>query len=787
MRFLSLLALLLLIPSIAGAANCGGGTPCNCADSITSTYTQASALLCPYDGTSDLPNISSNTGSITYSLNGQRVSGQNSYNIQPYTGWQGGATDQGQDCIQWGGVSNATLIGGAGAVIDGCQTAIAFQNTNSLLDGQGATIANAGQIGINVNATGEEVKNWNVSNVFGYAVRIVANGANVHDNTFFNNYTDVQINTGYVVATNNPSTGNFSNNTLHDNSGYAFGPTGPAFTWTGNTILRQKGSIFVNAAPNLGVDATNTIDGSPIKVVNNVSSGTYDGNITGNFGYFGCVTCSAVTLANMPAIEQVYLSSSPNFLINNITVSDYTADTNVVHLDSASTGGTVENSNFNRIGSSGQSIIPIVANNGSALNNTCSEVSGSCVTVQTGVTGATVSGNRIVNGYFSDIADSGTGTTLTNNLFMFPKMNSSQMITWNEATRTGTTGTPIAYSFNMTDAHGLGVSCPSCSFSVVAYPTETVTASAVGNLVSGSFTPSKNGTYSLLVTVSDANGNQEVKNFIYIIGATTSQTTRYYYRYGKSGNIVNGLGMDGQPLSLTPPSVNEYAGYCSGWVQDTPMDIPPYPMSELTTIAANVYYTTTAGSTSVGVERFSAYENIVDSGTAQSVSTPGPYVFTTATPTISGLTYMMDSAASWYALALKLVNTPNPRFPEVQSPSGAPSYADFTYLHASANPIKSISNVLVPVLSSTSAGISLYNATASAAAQTVVYGGFTANAYYNILQDGIPVSWGRADPSGFLTLTATVPTGAHNFTTNPLSLDVNISGNVTISGAVTIK
>lgn len=785
MRWLVLLFPILL-PSISFAANCGGATTCNCNDTITSTYTQPSALLCPYDGTSDLPTISSNTGSITYSLNGQRLSGQNSYNVQPYTNWPSGVTDQDNDCISWGGTSSTILIGGAGASIDGCQTAIASQNTNSLLDGQGATISNAGQIGINVNGSGEEVKNWVVKGVFGYAIRDVANGANIHNNEVTGNFTDIQVNSGWSIEIGGITTGTINNNNIHDNAGVAFDSAPVGVTFSGNTVANEKGGVFTNGVPNLGFDGTNTVNGYPIKIVQSASGTTYDGNSTGNYGYFGCVTCTNITLQNMPIIGQIYLSDSTGTIVNNVAISDYTSDTNAFRIDSSSTGGTLQNSNFNRIGSSGSAVAAITANNWTISHNTCAETSAACVFVGVGITGTTISGERIINGYFSDIDDRGTNTTLTNNLFMFPKMNASQMITWNEATRTGTTGTPIAYSFNMTDAHGQGASCASCSFSVVAYPTETVTASAVGNVVSGSFTPSKNGTYSLLVTVSDANGNQEVKNFIYIIGATTSQTTRYYYRYGKSGNIVNGLGMDGQPLSLTPPSVNEYAGYCSGWVQDTPMDIPPYPMSELTTIAGNVYYTTTAGTTTFGVERFSAYENTIDSG-GQAVATPGPYVFTTATPTISGLTYMMDSAASWYALALKLVNTPNPRFPEIQSLSASPSYADITYLYASTNPIKSISNVLVPVLSSTSAGVSVYNPTTASALQTLVVGGFTSNAYYRILLDGVPQSISKTDGSGFLTITSSLPAGAHNLTQSSFSFDSGISGSENISGNASIK
>lgn len=765
----------------AFAANCGGATTCNCNDTLTSNYTLPSDLICPYDGTSDLPVLSSNTASITLNTNGHKISGQNSYPIQPYTAWFLGATDQDNICVSWGGVTSATVNGGGN--FDGCQTGVAFQNTNSTVSG--ITINNAGSIGINVNATGETISGNTIKGVFGYGIRDVANGAIISGNELTGNYTDVQINTGYTIQFGGVTTGTINNNNIHDNAGYAFGTAPVGVTFSGNTISNQKGSLFPNAAPNLGFDGTNTLDSYPIKIVSSTSGATYDGNSTGNYGYFGCVTCSGVTLQNMPAIEQVYLSGSPNFIINNISISDYTADTNIIHLDSSSTGGIIENSTFNRIGSSGQSLIPIVANNTTVNNVNCYSVGGNCAFVQTGVTGGSISNILSVNNATNDIVDNGTGTTITNNTFMFPKSNSSQMITWNEATRTGTIGTPISYSFNMTDAHGLGVSCPTCTFSVVSYPSETVTASAVSNVVSGSFTPSKNGTYSLLVTVQDGNGNKEVKNFIYLIGSTSSQTTRYYYRYGRSGLIVNGLGMDGQPLSLTAPIKDEYAGYCSGWVQDQPSDIPLYPLSELTTIAGSVYYTTTAGTTTFGVERFAAYENGIDSGTGQTVTTPGPYAFTTATPTISGLNYIMDSAASWNGIALKLVNTPNPRFPEIQSLAASPSYADFTYLYASTNPVKSISNILVPVLSSTSTGLTLDNATNSSSSQTIVYGGFNNKGYYSVLMDGIPKIISQTDSSGFLTVNLSIPSGIHTLTTQ--QIDSVISGSIKMSGLIKVQ
>lgn len=781
-RWIPLLLGILSSHGVSDAANCGGATTCNCNDTLTSNYTLPADLLCPYDGSSDLDVLSSNTGSITLNTNGHRISGFNpTWPVQPYTGWPSGITDQEDVCVNWGGVSNAIVSGGGS--FDGCKTGVAFQNTNSTVTA--VTITNAGQIGININATGEVVSSNTITGVFGYGIRDVANGAIISSNTLSGNYTDVQINTGYSIQFSGISTGFIVGNNIHDNAGYAFGTAPVGVIFSSNTISNQKAGLFPSAVPDLGFDGTNTLDGYPIKIVAGAPGATYDGNTTGNYGYFSCTTCSGVTLQNMPAIEQVYLSASPNFIINNIAIADYTADTNAIRFDATSTGGLIEHSSFTRIGSSGQWIIAVTTNNTTVNDISCMSSVSSCVGVQSAVTGTSVNNIRSFNGSGADIFDTGTGTTITNSSFYFPKANSGQMITWNEATRTGTIGTPISYSFNMTDAHGQGVACPSCSYAIASYPPETVSSSAVSNVVSGSFTPSKNGIYSLLVTVQDGSGNKEVKNFAYLIGPTSSQTTRYYYRFGRSGLIVNGLGMDGQPLSLTAPVTDEYAGYCSGWVQDSPVDIPPYPISRLSSVASSVYYTTTAGTTTVGAERFAAYENGLDIGTT--VYTPGPYVFTTSASIISGMNWIMDSPGAWNGIAMKLVNTPNPRFPTIKSLAASPSYADFTYVYASTAPVKSISNLLVPLLSGTTAGVTLDNPMGSTASQTIVVGGFTPNAIYTILQDGVTQYRALSDIGGFLTESVSIPPGIHTLTTTTIGVNSIISGQSKFSGSAVIQ
>lgn len=779
---LIVLLVALLIPRFSSSANCGGATTCNCNDTLTDNYTLPADLICPYDGSSDLPVLSGGAGSISLNMNGHRMSGFNvMWTTQPYTGWPSGSTDQEDICVNWGSVTNTTVAGPGS--FDGCKTGIAFQNNNSTATL--VTINNAGQIGINVNAPSEVVSSSTITGVFGYGIRDVANGAIISSNTLFNNYTDVQINTGYTIQISGITTGLIVNNYLHDNAGYAFGTAPVGVVFSSNTVVNQKAGLFAGGVPDLGFDGTNTLDGYPIKIVSGGAGNTYDGNTTGNYGYFSCTTCSGVTLQNMPAIEQIYLAASPNFILNNITMADYTADTNPIRFDATSTGGLIEHSNFNRMGSSGQWIIAVTTNNITVNDISCTSSVGSCVGLQSGVTGISINNIRSFNSSVGDISDNGVGTTITNSSFYFPKGNTSQMIKWNEATSTGTIGSALSYSFNMTDAHGLGVSCPSCGFSVTSYPSEVVTQSAVGNLVSGSFTPSRNGIYSLLVTVTDGNGNQEVKNFIYLIGSTSSQTTRYYYRYGRSGLIVNGLGMDGQPMRLTAPTVDEYAGYCSGWVQHMPVDEPPYPIDELISISASVYYTVTQGVSTFGLERFAGYENGVDTGTL--VATPGPYTFTTATPSIANLNWMMASPGAWNNIAVKLVNTPNPRFPEVQSLAASPSYADFTYSYASTNPVKSISNLLVPLLASTTSGMTLDNPTGALAAQSIVMGGFKANAFYSISQDGYLLSKVVADSSGFLTESLSVPTGIHTYTTSPFNFDAAMGGRSSMSGKGSMK
>jgi len=138
--------------------------------------------------------------------------------------------------------------------------------------------------------------------------------------------------------------------------------------------------------------------------------------------------------------------------------------------------------------------------------------------------------------------------------------------------------------------HTNGSDCPSCSYTISTSPSETVTSSKSGNIVTGSFTVTRKGTYSLLVSATDPSKTTQMGIYTYLVNSSTG-TVRYYFRsaYATHGQVVKGAvnpaeygtGTDNGSLLLTPPQSPEDR-LCGTWVQDSIDQLPSaFPMSSL--------------------------------------------------------------------------------------------------------------------------------------------------------------------------------------------------------------
>jgi hypothetical protein len=769
----TILRLTLLMGLGAGlsfAANCGGGTPCACGDTVTINYTLSANLSCP-GLTLTQSALTVNNNSITIDGGGFSIIGPNTGPASPYTS-DTGAPRRLNNCVSLNGASDTLQ----NIHLSGCQTAVVVNGTDTLTN---ITVDDAGYYGVNTGGGVVTMTGSTIKSVFGYAVRLTASGNTITGNTFSGNRTDYDVNFGATIQlVGSLSSNNISNNTFTNNAGVTFsvasGSATLSNTYSGNTITGQKISLFgvggsgsVGAFPTTGFDTTNTVEGGPVYLVFSASGTTYDGGSLGDLGFFACTSCTNITVSNLAVKDRIYLTGTTG-TINNVTISNTAFSPNNTGsiMVTGSSTVTVTGCTLSNIPGVG-----ISANGGTTVSgNTFNRVWVPVYTVG-GSSGNTITANTINQALQRSILDSGTSTVINNNTIKYPVDFSNEMATWTDGTRTASVAGTINFTFSLASGNGT-TACPTCNYTVTTSPAENVSSSLASSTVTGSFVPSKAGTYSLIITVADSNGNTLKRSFIYLVGSTTPITQRYYMRAsGRSGNVLNGSGFDAGKLSLTAPGADEIAAYCSGWTQFSPEDLPNYPYATLTSMSASSYnYSLYVGNGTTdptfGLVHFTTYGNIEDVYYA-SLAVPGKYAYGAGSGSLSSFSWAMDSPNTWRRLAAQLFST-STGHPIMETLSATPSYVDLVYNYASPA-VKSISNPDVSLLSATGGGSpSLVFDAVISGTQSVVLTGLTSTAPYAVSVDGGTARVILTDSTGSLSLTtSSLSVGQHTVSVAP--------------------
>lgn len=301
--------------------------------------------------------------------------------------------------------------------------------------------------------------------------------------------------------------------------------------------------------------------------------------------------------------------------------------------------------------------------------------------------------NIILNNRF-DVTDAASSNSYISNQFLHNA--TSTMLSFVDVTRTKSVNNSVNFDFSMFNLMD-DSACSDCTYQITVNPSETVLSSKDGNQVTGSFTVTKPGTYTLTFSVTDTSSNFTKRNLLFLVGDTDTQITTYYLR-GINPTHGQPIGSDNKSLLLTPSNDTEI-WLCDVWVQNSPDEIPDYPLANLLSINTHSWYKQSSESSGyIGVERFVVYGKGVDS----SSSIPAAADYTLINKNLTDLNWGMDSAQSWYWLTLKLNGT-DPywtTFPSAEY-SSQPSYADFTYSYSINPAIKSLSNNNIILLSAT--------------------------------------------------------------------------------------
>lgn len=416
------------------------------------------------------------------------------------------------------------------------------------------------------------------------------------------------------------------------------------------------------------------------------------GNTVNSNGAGGIVLVSSTSTVitsnttNLNSFYGIYLSASPSSTLTSNT-SSFNTNYGIYLTNSGSSTLTSNTTNVNGSYAGiyiSASLSTVLTSNTANLNNYgfyINDTSGATITSNT-------ASDNVTNLY--DYNKSAGSNTYSSNQFIHNINNT--MVTSTEVTRTKSVNDTITLNISMFNASG--TACPNCTYSITTSPSETVTSVLTNNNLTNSFTATKSGLYSLSATVTDSNSNSTKRNYHFFVGATSSAATTYYFwgtnpTHGQPQSVIGAD--DARSLFLTA-STNTENGDCTNWTQNSPDELPEYPLAVLSKVDTNIWYTAAANGY-VGVKRATKYDNGVDA--SSSISSAVEY--TLSTSSFSNLNWGMDYLRSWYWLSVKVISTS----PYWRSTPSLPSYAVFTYSYTTTPTINSASNENIFILSAT--------------------------------------------------------------------------------------
>lgn len=582
---------LFLNPKKAKAANCGGGTPCNCGDTVTTDYTLTSDMVCTDHG------LVVGANGITIDGNNHTITGDRDY-------WEYGIYNS-------GGYDNVTI---KNLTVENFDTGIYFNDS-----------------------TGSTIENATANDNFNAGIYFYSSSSN---NTLTGNIVSNSFKGIFLkFSSSNILTGNIAN----DNYIGIYLLYSSSNTLTGNTMANNRINLDVgsnDADYNNTIDTTNLVEGKPVYYLYNHSDEIYDSNVIGDIGMFWCISCDNITVKNATLSPNnpagVYFRNTTNSFIENVTANG-NANAGIYFYSSSYntlTGNIASNNSSYGIYFSDSST------NNTLTSNIASDNSAYGIRFSSDSFNNTLTENLFLFNRKDIYSSSNTylSNILSHNL-------ESNMMIFNDVERSKNLNDTVSFGISMFDIRGNN--CPTCFYDISVSPSDTVSVTKTDNDLSGSFQVAKPGTYSLIAKITDSNNNLSERRYLFFVGSTDSKTTRYYLR-GTNPTHGQPAGSDAKALLLSSPSQEEKWS-CSGWVQNSPDELLNYPLGILEEVDLNSWYKTDADGY-MGIERFVTYSNTMD--ISLSVSAAADYTWLNRN--FSNIDWVMDYLISWYWLSLKL-------------------------------------------------------------------------------------------------------------------------------------
>jgi len=527
-----------------------------------------------------------------------------------------------------------------------------------------------------------------------------------NNGTYANNTVNNNLDTGFFLYSS--SYNNFTNNTANNNNVGFLPISSPYNNFTNNTANNNvKGfeidfsstNTFINnsvtkASKQIGfefgggsysdfknyLDATNTVNGLPVKYYDGVQTPCPNNTVISldaSYSFVGFLGCNNVTLANTTAVDGINLFYTTNSTITNSNASYARTGVNLQYSSRNNLTNNTANDNY-------RGFYLYESPNNTLANNTVTNASEG-FSLRSSSSNVVLVFNNVSSSSYAVALSSSTANVTNNSLSRNVRDAKAVSSTINYSYNTAfyslddyvanfsaSTRAPAVnslVSFNFTLAYANETTLTSYSYSLSLSPNEPVESTNSSNLITGNFTPTRSGAYSLTLNLTDDLQNNFLRRYYFLVGAANTATAQYYF---SGAYPVHGqpAGVDAKSFSFNPPTQEEYAA-CASWVTASPdVFVPTYAL--VTNLSVFVWYKS-GDPTTLGVKRFAYYDGEADS----LVSVPSSADLVSASHDF-GVSWAVDYLFSWRWLSVKLAGW----MPLLNTNATSPSILNVTYNYA---------------------------------------------------------------------------------------------------------
>lgn len=438
------------------------------------------------------------------------------------------------------------------------------------------------------------------------------------------------------------------------------------------------------------IDHTNTVDG--YQILYNISASNYYVNNT-QIGAMVCVNCDNVVLHNITLNNSesgIVFYNTDNSEIENST---FYGNRRAIWLQAGSTGNTFNNNTINN-GERAIYIQDTGSLSNTITNNFIKYNSGGYGYIEIASALNTITNNTIHRSK-RELLDTTTNTYVNNT---FTDTIDSTFMVLNNTNQTAESNTPVNFNISVYDLN-LDANTDFVINKVSIRPsTEAISYTKNSNNITGSFTPSRQGIYSIIANIStdSANNNIVIRKWKFFVN--TTERNDALYMTNKVGNNKLESGGDKAIFQFYQPA-EDYFFRCGEWVSSQIDEILPYPYGVVYELNISSWYS--VSSAWISIQRYARGSTEAD--IAQSLpTTSGAIVFNTTNFTPN---WTIDYQLDWKYLTSKLASTAV----IWSSNSTDPSYINITYNHTTTPKIKAVTDDYVEVLSATSSLTNINN------------------------------------------------------------------------------